>query len=187
MGTHLRFTLLLPTTNAPWLPEPLHREHQGVFLAQEDLIAKRYEAVSEALRNRPSGEACRPVRITSLPLLSQELHFRRAVEEFTRKAVAASRAYLEEAAADLEPAEAAARAKLRDAGYTDPTDEGVHGSYTAKMVRRHPIVQAVVQRRAAVERFIDRHEAIRRDNLRWAEELTAKLRRLRSEAPSLAV
>ncbi|WP_075091290.1 hypothetical protein [Planctomyces sp. SH-PL14] len=87
----------------------------------------------------------------------------------------------------MEPAEEAARAKLRDAGYKDPTDEGVHSSYTAKMVRRHPLVQAVVQVRAAVERFIDRHEAIRRANLRWADELTAKMQRLRTEAPVLAV
>ncbi|AMV16479.1 hypothetical protein VT03_01225 [Planctomyces sp. SH-PL14] len=94
MGTHSRFTLLSPTTNAPWLPEPLHREQQGVFLAQEELIAKRYEAVSEVLRNRPSGEAFEPVRITSLSLLSQELHFRRAVEEFARKVLEASRVYL---------------------------------------------------------------------------------------------
>lgn len=189
MGSHSQFTSFLPLCNLPWLPESLVKERQEIRQAQEDLIARRYEAVSDAIRDRPHGEETSdPVRISSPSLLTQEIHVRRSVEEFVRKALEAARAYLDELPAELERAEETAKDRLRDAGYVDPVDgRDVSGSFTPKMVRRHPEVQAVLRERVAAEVFIAKHEAIRRDNLRWAEELTAKLGRVRAAVPVAAM
>lgn len=61
------------------------------------------------------------------------------------------------------------------------------GAYSRRMVRSHPIVQAVIQKRSHFRVFIEKRKAVGVSNLPGVVERTAKMRRLRTEAPLLAV
>jgi len=139
---------------------------------RDDLAANRQKA--------PEG---------SIPsLMEQEIAFRTAYEGYVRKVLETAKARLFECEADRELAEEAAKVKLREAGFLDPiAEQHIPGAYSWRMVRRHPIVRAVLQKQEGLRFFIENRKAARVANLRWAVELSAKLRRLRTEAPTLAV
>jgi len=172
METHPRHSTLPRVPGAEWLPRSLNQERQAVWSLRDDLLANR--------QNAPEG---------SIPsLMEQEIAFRTAYERYVRKVLETTKARLDECEAEREPSEEAAKVQLRAAGFLDPIEgQNIPGAYSWRMVRRHPIVRAVLQKQDDLRFFIENRKAARVANLRWLVELTAKLRRLRSEAPSLAV
>lgn len=172
METHSRHSTLPRVPGAEWLPRSLNQERRAVWSLRDDLVANRQKA--------PEG---------SIPsLMEQEIAFRTAYERYVRKVLETAKSRLDECEAEREPSEEAAKAKLRAAGFLDPTTgQNIPGTYSWRMVRRHPIVRAVAQRQDDLRFFIENRKPARVANLRWFVELTAKLRRLRTEAPVLAV
>ncbi|AMV22324.1 hypothetical protein [Planctomyces sp. SH-PL14] len=172
MGTHSRHSTLPVVPAAEWLPRSLIQERRVVWSLREDLVLNRQEA--------PEG---------SIPsLMEQEIAFRTAYEGYVRKVLETAKARLDKCEAEREPAEEAAKVKLRAAGFLDPIEgQRIPAAYSWRMVRRHPIVRAVLQKQNDLRFFIEKRRAARVANLRWFVELTSKLRRLRSSASVLAV
>lgn len=172
METHSRHSTLPRVPGAEWLPRSLNQERRAVWSLRDDLVANRQNASEGSV---PS-------------LMEQEIAFRTAYERYVQKVLETAKALLDECEVERGPAEEAARVKLRAAGLLDPIEEQtIPGTYSWRMVRRHPIVRAVAQKQEGLRFFIENRKAARVSNLRWFVELTAKLRRLWTEAPSLAV
>lgn len=175
------FSPLPALPSEEWFPKPLTTARKALDVTRKAVEAKRADVLAAVSKAREADLTdFRPARVDVVPALQSELVFRRSLAEYLGGVLTAANAYRDECFAEIAAAEEAVKAALLDMGYDHPVN-GVtsRGTYPMDAVPRHPKVLAAKAKSDDVAAFVENHQAMRLENSRQTEALTAKLSSIR--------
>lgn len=172
----------LPTVPCEaWFPRALIRGQKDVEQARQTLISNRNAALT-ALAEAQSQDLAsfQPAKVQALPLLQEELAWRRSFSDLIRTVLTAATAYHDQCIAEIQTAEDAVKERLLSAGYEAPVGGVVsRGCYGPDWIARHGHVLAAKAKDGEMSSFRDAQTAARQENERQMQALTARLTQLR--------
>lgn len=176
-----QFSTLPTVPYGEWFPRALIRDQKRAEEAKQTLITNR-EAVLAALAEAQSQDLAsfQPAKLQALPLLQEELAFRRLFSELIRAVLTAATAHDDQCIAEIRTAEEAIKGRLIDMGYAEPVNGMVtRGCYGPDWIARHPHVLAAKVKADEMSSFRAVQTAARQENERQIQALTVRLSQLR--------